>query len=137
MRNVVLSCMVSEVSHSVIYNVYFYAFLGPCEAGHYCQGGSDSKVPSVSLLFPKNGACQVGHYCPEGTPSPVPCPVGMLRNTTGTCTNLSYAFDIGKMKHGVFYIKCTCPLYFFRCICFQCNSILLYFLSSWIDLVLY
>lgn len=58
--------------------------LGSCLQGYFCQGGAMEPAPQSSDNFPKNGPCPVGHYCPAGCLSPVPCPLGSIRNTTGT-----------------------------------------------------
>lgn len=41
-------------------------------------------APHSSENFPRNGPCPVGHYCPAGCLSPIPCPLGSIRNSTGT-----------------------------------------------------
>lgn len=58
--------------------------LGSCLQGYFCQGGAMEPAPQSSDRFPKNGPCPVGHYCPAGCLSPIPCPVGSIRNATGT-----------------------------------------------------
>lgn len=57
---------------------------GSCLEGFYCQGGATAPAPSSSNSSQQNGPCPLGHYCPAGCLSPVPCPLGSIRNTTGS-----------------------------------------------------
>lgn len=57
---------------------------GLCLQGYFCHGGAMEPAPHSSENFPRNGPCPVGHYCPAGCLSPIPCPLGSIRNSTGT-----------------------------------------------------
>jgi len=59
-------------------------YVGPCLQGYFCQGGATKPTPDSSDGFPRNGPCPVGHFCPRGCFAPVLCPLGSIRNTTGT-----------------------------------------------------
>ncbi|GIQ81354.1 hypothetical protein KIPB_002301, partial [Kipferlia bialata] len=52
---------------------------GNCNAGYYCEGGSDSYSPTDST---GNAICPVGHYCDAGSASPVQCPAGTYNPST-------------------------------------------------------
>lgn len=54
---------------------------GPCDAGYYCNSGSDSSQPS-NFTSGDAGPCPVGHYCESGTQVPTPCPIGTFGNET-------------------------------------------------------
>lgn len=73
-----------------IRDIVFHA--GPCLEGYFCQGGAAEPTPDSSADFPKNGPCPAGHYCPAGCLSPVPCPLGSVRNTSGTFSAVKIAF---------------------------------------------
>lgn len=57
---------------------------GSCLQGFFCQGGATDPAPLSSNTFSQNGPCPLGHYCPAGCISPIPCPLGSIRNVTGS-----------------------------------------------------
>lgn len=57
---------------------------GLCLQGFFCQGGATDPAPLSSNTSLQNGPCPLGHYCPAGCIFPIPCPLGSMRNATGT-----------------------------------------------------
>lgn len=57
---------------------------GSCLQGFFCHGGATDPAPLSSIASPLNGPCPLGHYCPAGCTSPIPCPLGSMRNATGS-----------------------------------------------------
>lgn len=58
-------------------------FVGQCQQGYFCQGGSPNPAPLNTTGYLRNGPCPRGHFCPSGTLMPLPCPAGSIRNLTG------------------------------------------------------
>ncbi|XP_033646870.1 uncharacterized protein LOC117306372 isoform X1 [Asterias rubens] len=56
---------------------------GLCNAGYYCQGRAETKIPVATIDYPENGPCPAGFYCDEGIPAPTQCPVGTVRRVEG------------------------------------------------------
>lgn len=56
---------------------------GNCNAGYYCESGSNSPTPDGYSNTGKAYPCPIGYYCPAGTLLPVPCPQGKFRMTSG------------------------------------------------------
>ncbi len=65
------------------YGLIVVLFLGQCQHGYFCQGGSTNPAPLNTTGYLRNGPCPQGHFCPSGTLMPLPCPAGSIRSLTG------------------------------------------------------
>lgn len=71
------------LSVTVSYVLIVVLFVGQCQQGYFCQGGSPNPAPLNTTGYLRNGPCPRGHFCPSGTLMPLPCPAGSIRNLTG------------------------------------------------------
>ena len=56
---------------------------GPCDPGHWCQVGVNTKAPDGNVHTGLGGICSTGHECPGNTSLPVPCLNGYYSNIAG------------------------------------------------------
>jgi len=65
---------------------------GDCDPGYYCDGGSDTKIPTGA----GGGFCTAGFFCPAGSTQMTPCSPGKfcgtdyLNDTSGDCQDGYY-----------------------------------------------
>lgn len=59
---------------------------GDCNAGYYCESGSDRADPDGYANTGRANPCPAGGYCTVGTHLPTPCNSGTFRRETGGTT---------------------------------------------------